>query len=183
MATEEPRAEPPGTPVGSAAARRAQGAERDAGWAVHLRRLEEALARGHAGGMLREWQAACGAALATQQWEPMVAVGEAALRLGRATGFTLTFLGKTRHAYYVALFRAHRQGSPEGVLRVAEAFAAIDDRDAVGQCAIILERLAQRGGDAEAPGRLRALARDLAERLLAAGGPPLTAPETVARRP
>jgi len=109
--------------------------------AVGLDAVEEAMATGDASLMLRTWHAACLDALGSQQWEPMVAVGDAARRIGQITGFKISFTAKARQAYHVGLYRAHKQQAAEGVRRIAEAFAAIGDGEAVEQCAAIAERL------------------------------------------
>jgi hypothetical protein len=105
--------------------------------------VEEALASGDAAAMLRAWHNACLEALGSQRWEPMVAVGEAAWRIGQATGFKIAFAAKARQAYHVALYRAHKQGTVDGVRRVGEAFEMLGDREAVEQCASIAERLGE----------------------------------------
>lgn len=106
-----------------------------------LAEIETAIESGDAGAMLRAWHAACLDALGTQRWEPMIAVGDAARRIGQATGFTIAFAAKARQAYQVALYRAHKQGSREGVMRAADGFRALGDREVVEQCAAIAERL------------------------------------------
>ncbi len=103
--------------------------------------IEEALGTGDAAAMLRAWHAACLDALGSQRWEPMLAVGDAAWRIGQATGFKIAFVAKARQAYHVALYRAHKQGTAAGVQRVGEAFAALGDRAAVDQCTAIAARL------------------------------------------
>src|SRR5262245_35483312 len=108
--------------------------------------VEDALGTGDAAAMLRAWHVACLDALGSQRWEPMLAVGDAAWRIGQATGFKIAFAAKARQAYHVALYRAHKQGTVAGVQRVGEAFAALGDREAVEQCATIAARL---GGDEE----------------------------------
>lgn len=109
--------------------------------AAGLDAVEEALASGDAAAMLRAWHTACLEALGSQRWEPMVAVGEAAWRIGHATGFKIAFAAKARQAFHVALYRAHKQGDADGVRRVGEAFEMLGDREAVDQCASIAERL------------------------------------------
>jgi hypothetical protein len=53
-----------------------------------------------------------------------------------------------------ALCRARRDGSFDGVLRVAEAFAALGDHEVVDQCLRIAERLAR--DDRDLRGRVQA---------------------------
>lgn len=107
--------------------------EEDSRWAEQVARVEAAVTSGDAAAMLRAWHAACLEALGSQQWAPMIAVGDAAVHVGRATGFTIAFGAKARQAYHVALFRAHQQASPEGILRAAEGFGDLGDREVAGQ--------------------------------------------------
>ena len=113
-------------------------------WAADVREVDEALATGDSSTALRAWHSACLEALGSQRWEPMLDVGDAALRIGEATGFTAAFTAKARQAYHVGLYRAHKDGAADGVRRVGEAFAAMGDRAAVEQCANIAERLVGR---------------------------------------
>src|SRR5262245_63044678 len=108
--------------------------------------VEDALVTGDAAAMLRAWHVACLDALGSQRWEPMLAVGDAAWRIGQATGLKIAFAAKARQAYHVALYRAHKQGTVAGVQRVGEAFAALGEREAVEQWPTIA---AQLGGDEE----------------------------------
>lgn len=110
-------------------------------WAADVRQVDEALAAGDASTALRAWHSACLEALGSQRWAPMLEVGDAALRIGEATGFTVAFAAKARQAYHVGLYRAHKEGAAAGVLRVGQAFAAMGDRAAVEQCTSIAERL------------------------------------------
>jgi len=110
-------------------------------WAAEVRELNQALASGDASAALRAWHSACLEALGSQRWEPMLEVGNAALRIGQVTGFTVAFAAKARQAFHVGLYRAHKEGAAAGVLRVGQAFAALGDKGAVEQCASIAERL------------------------------------------
>ncbi len=80
----------------------------DGRWTVYLNRLDTALGRGDTYAMVYAWHLACLEARASRQWEGMVAVGEAALRIARATGLTLAFTAEARQALHVALSRAQR---------------------------------------------------------------------------
>jgi hypothetical protein len=113
----------------------------EARWAADVREVDDALATGDTSTALRAWHSACLEALGSQRWEPMLDVGDAALRIGEATGFTVALTAKARQAYHVGLYRAHKEGAAAGVRRVGEAFAAMGDRAAVDQCASIAERL------------------------------------------
>ncbi|MBI4246002.1 MAG: hypothetical protein HY728_10500 [Candidatus Rokubacteria bacterium] len=110
-------------------------------WMAHLNRLDGAMTRRDTYAMVYAWHLACLEARAVADWEGMLAVGEAALRIARATGFTLAFTAEARQALHVALFRAQRQRSRAGVHRIAEAFAALGDLDIVEQCHLIDDAL------------------------------------------
>jgi hypothetical protein len=115
-------------------------------WAAEVLAVDQALANGDASAALRAWHSACLEALGSQSWKPMVEVGDAALRIGEVTGFTVAFAAKARQAYHVGLYRAHKEGSPEGIRRVGQAFVTMGDRAAVDQCASIAEALDGRSG-------------------------------------
>lgn len=110
-------------------------------WSMYLERLDSALARGDTYRMVYAWHLACLEARAGNQWEGMLAVGEAALRIARATGLTLAFTAEARQALHVALRRAQRAESRDGVMRVADAFADLGDFDVVAQCGLLVEQL------------------------------------------
>lgn len=96
-------------------------------WRTQLERLDTALEAGKRADAVRAWNDAWGAALATRDWEPMLAVGDAALRLGEATGSMTVGRSDARRAYMAALTRARAVGARDGMLRCAEAFAALGD--------------------------------------------------------
>jgi hypothetical protein len=113
-------------------------------WAELIGRVDAAVASGEASAMLRTWQAASVAALLDREWSSMLAVGDAAVRIGRATGLRYAFGAKARQAYQVALYRAHRVASPDGVFAAAEGFAELGDHETVEQCLIIAIRLLEK---------------------------------------
>jgi hypothetical protein len=98
-------------------------------WHAHLQRFDAALAVDRARAA-RAWQDAWGAALATRQWAPLIAVGDAALRDRESSAALHGPRAAARQAYMAALFRARATGSQEGMLRAAAAFAALGDVDA-----------------------------------------------------
>jgi hypothetical protein len=75
-----------------------------------------------------------------------------------------TFATKARQAYLTALFRARDEGSMDGVLRAAWAFADLGDREVVDGALRIADRLAATAGDG-AGERVQAAARLLHTRL------------------
>ncbi|MFQ5881845.1 MAG: hypothetical protein ACE5I9_05165 [Candidatus Methylomirabilales bacterium] len=130
-----------GRPEGGS--RHGSGAE-DAAWTTHIRRVHEALAEKDISGAEWAWHYAYVAALRSRSWEDMVEVGDAALRIGEAAGFRQGSADRARQSYLVALIRARFQESLDGVLRTAQAFAALGDREAVDQSLQIAKGLAAR---------------------------------------
>ncbi|HEX5528302.1 MAG TPA: hypothetical protein VFZ82_02010, partial [Methylomirabilota bacterium] len=80
-------------------------------WAAQLRAMDEALAQGDARAAQAAWREAYVAAHVGRGWPGMLAVGDAALRLGRHTGSAGLFEGRARRVYLAALLRARRQAS------------------------------------------------------------------------
>lgn len=126
-------------------------------WVRPLRAMDEALEKGDVRAALRAREDARLAALASPQWEGMVAVGDATLRLARGTGLRLAMEPAARRAYRFALFRARRQGSLDGALRVIEAFAALGDREMARQGFAVAGALAMASHEPQALERVRAL--------------------------
>src|SRR5260370_18454473 len=104
----------------------------------------------------------------------MVAVGDAAIRLGRATGTVAVAESRARRVYLTALFRARRHDSLDGVLAAGEAFGRLGDREVVKQALAMPTDMARHSGD------------DLAQRRAPAfrhqwvGGPPPRTPACAA---
>lgn len=140
-----------GKPGGSARHAREAGAWP---WAVHLRAMGDALARNDVSAAERAWRDAYAAAFASRRWEGMIQVGDAARQIGGAAGVRRTGEAKARRLYLAALARARRQGSLEGVLGAGEAFAALGDREVVGQCLRIARLLAAQNPEAQADVRV-----------------------------
>src|SRR5262249_56106254 len=80
------------------------------------------------------WHEGYSGALASGRWEGYVAMGDAARRLAEASGSRASGEARSRSLYLAALFRARQQGVVDGVLRTAEAFAGLGDREGVEQC-------------------------------------------------
>jgi len=112
-------------------------------WTTHIKTVDAELRRGEIGPMLRAWHSACAEALASDTWDAMIALGDAALRIGQSTGFKIAFAAKARQAYHVAFFRAHHQGSVEGVRRAGDSFSALGEDEIAAQCRVAAERLAR----------------------------------------
>ncbi len=129
------------------------GAARTAVWRVWLGRMAEALTRGEARAAGEAWQRAYRAAFDSPRWEGMVEVGDAARRLARAGAGDSPAKAATRHCCLAALVRAAQAGAPDGVRRIAEAFAAIGEREAAAAARRIADRLAAASPDPAAAGR------------------------------
>jgi len=161
-----------GRPEVSAAAR----AElTEAPWAVPVMKVDEALAQENISAAEEAWLDAFVAALRGPGWQGLVEVGDAYVRLGKLAGFHAASQAKARRIYSAALFRARQQGSLDGVLRAAEAAAALGDRDLAEQGLRIAEELAARAPDPERRERVRVLRERLA--------PPVVAVERPERDP
>ena len=114
-------------------------------WAGHLTTMDEALRAGDVTGAQKAWHAAYGAALGSRRWEGFADAGDAALRLGRASGAPASGVPRARDLYLSALFRARDTGSLDGVLRVGAAFNALGDREVTSHAARMAHTLAARG--------------------------------------
>ena len=122
-------------------------------WATRIAEMDRALARGETPAVTAAWREAYVTAHASRGWPGMLAVGDAALRAGRATGTPEVFEPRARRAYLTALLRARRQASRDGVLAAGEAFGRLGDRDAERLAKAAAAKLAIR---AEADARRRA---------------------------
>ncbi len=110
------------------------GRDRDDGlWRAYLDLVEKELEHGHLDVAVRVWQDAYGAALGSGSWESMIAVGDAFVAIGRASGSPAGARMNAREAYLTALIRARRDRSVDGALRSAEAFRQIGDQAVVEQ--------------------------------------------------
>ena len=103
-------------------------------WKDYLGVVDEALARGDVSDAVRSWQDAYGVAVASRQWEALVATGETFMRIGVVSGHPDGARPNARHAYMAALMQAERQGSVHGVRAVGRAFEALGDREVAAYC-------------------------------------------------
>jgi hypothetical protein len=140
---------PPLVPAASAQGERGE-------WAPRIAEMDRALAGGEAKAITAAWREAYVAAHVSRGWPGMLAVGDAAVRAGRASGTPDVFEPRARRAYRTALLRAHREASRDGVLAAAEAFGRLGDRDAERLARAEVARLDRRAEDAA---RRRAHAR------------------------
>lgn len=152
--------------VGEGFADHAAAAGSQIAWKQHLEKVEEAMSRDQLGAAANHWRQAYASALRSRHWEGLVAVADAYRRLGRAGGFAKASEAKARQAYLAALFRARQEGSVDGVLRVAEAFADLGDREVVDRCIDVARAAAVRAHDARGEVRVRVFAERWAARRL-----------------
>ncbi|HKW95480.1 MAG TPA: hypothetical protein VJX92_26575 [Methylomirabilota bacterium] len=127
--------------------------DNDGLWRGYLEDFERQREDGHPEMAVRALHDAYGAALQSRHWQAMIAVGDAFMVVGRAPGNAAGAHIEARQAYLTALIRARRVHSVEGVLRTAEAFRRLGQRDAVDQCLHIAGLLA--AGDEAAQQRVR----------------------------
>src|SRR5262249_43441736 len=113
----------------------------------HLTTVEAALARGDLGAAGRAAQQAYLSARGARSWESMVAAGDAYRRLAEVSTLRARAIVKARDAYLAGLFRARQAPSLPGVFRIAEAFAALGDRDLVNTCVRVAETVATQVAD------------------------------------
>lgn len=133
-----------------------EGPRRPSVWAGYIEMVDAALARRDVNTAVRAWREAHGAALRTRAWRPLIEVGDALIRIGGVDGRRSAYAPQARRIYMAALTRARAVDSVDGVLRVAEAFAALGDHGVVEECLVIATRLGA-SPEHEAIVRLRAL--------------------------
>lgn len=140
-------------------------------WTEPIAVMDRAIESGNVTAAVRAWRQAYLLAVNDMGWMGLLEVAAACRRIGSIPGFAKTSDDRARETYWLALFRARRQGSLDGVLQSAEAFGALGDRTMVEQCIRVAERLAALNSDADAPQRVRALAASLMERYVNASRP------------
>jgi hypothetical protein len=145
------------------------GAEAPDAWRVQLAKVEQALDGNDLAQAALLWRDAYAAALRSRHWQGMVAVADAYRRLGDLGGFREASRSKACESYRAGLFRARQEESLDGVLRVAEAFAELDDRGVVEQCIRIARSIAAQGRDANGVARVRGFAERWEARTLEVG--------------
>ena len=111
-------------------------------WRSHVRAADDAVGRNDVLAARRAWHAGYLVALGSPAWNGMLEVADAYMRIGDVMAARNTAMMRAREIYLTALFRARQQGSLDGVLRCAEAFGALGDRDVVAQALRMAETLA-----------------------------------------
>jgi hypothetical protein len=101
-------------------------------------------------------RAADGIAVAQRRWDRLLSVGDVA-------ALQETGRPHARQAYLAALRMAERDRSVEGVVRVAQAFARLGDRDVALQCLRIAARLAGHHRDDAAMATVRLASQQLVD--------------------
>jgi len=96
-------------------------------WVPYVASVDRALDARDIGRASRQWRDAYGVALRSQRCEAMLAAGEAALRIRRASSAMGGFDAEARQCFLIALFRARAERSVDGVMRAAEAFRQLGD--------------------------------------------------------
>ena len=134
----------------------ALGTDAQLAWRAQLKKVDAALANNNVSAAELAWRETYAAALKSRHWEGMVAVGDACWQVGDAGGFHHAARAKARQSYLTALFRARGEGSVDGVLRVAERFAELGDRDVVEQCIRVAWTVAAQAKDPLAQQSVRA---------------------------
>src|SRR5262245_5069738 len=110
-------------------------------WASHVAAVDAAL-------RVRDLSAASAAATeayraaqASRRWDGLVEAADAYLRVADAAGAPQAGVPRARELYLAALFRARDAGSVEGVVRVAEAFDSLGDREAADHAIRTAQRM------------------------------------------
>lgn len=142
-------------------------------WTAELAQVDAALAGGDIGAAIRGWRNAYTAALGSRRWDAMLDVGDVYLRIGDRTRMRRVYEAKAREAYLIALFRARRESSLDGVLRSGQAFAGLGDREVVAHCIRIADALAKQRDDVASAERVRQWAERLSNRAVAVTAPEL----------
>ena len=114
-------------------------------WAIPIRTMDTALTAGDLSAAERAWHEAYVAALGARRWEGMLAVGDAALRLGEVIRGPRVAVTQAREAYLAALFRARDQRSLDGVLQAAEAFDRMGDGELAAGARRVADILVSKG--------------------------------------
>lgn len=136
-------------------------------WSAPIQTAYQALVQRDVKAARHAWEEAHLAAVGSARWDGLIEVGDAYLRIGLASGSREAAEATARKAYFAALFRACQKESFDGILRTAEAFAALGDRQVVEECTGLAELLAP---DEDARSRVRSLLARFAVPAPATGG-------------
>jgi hypothetical protein len=137
------------TLVLAGASRLAAPADTDEEWMRRVREVDAALADNDVAVAMPRLRLAYLAAFRSDRWEPLAGVGDVARRVSAVAGAPGPALMMARRAYLTGLARASEQRSVEGVLRLAEGFVALGDREMVEHCVGVATRIAEYHGGTE----------------------------------
>jgi hypothetical protein len=129
-------------------------------WDLYLANVRAAVAQQDVPGAVRAWHDAYAVAEASRSWDGLFDLGDEVLKIGALAGIAKAAEPKARRLYLAAFLRARRDGSLDGALRAAEAFAALGDRVVLEQAVRLVAELAEREGP-----DVRDRCRDTVERL------------------
>jgi hypothetical protein len=110
-------------------------------WAPHITAVDAALRAGDLSAAATASTEAYRAALAGRRWEGLVEAADAYLRVADAAGAPHAGAPRARELYLAALFRARDAGSVEGVIRVAQSFDRLGDREATAHAMRVAQRM------------------------------------------
>jgi hypothetical protein len=120
-----------------------------------LAAMDEALARQDIAAAVQAWRQARQLALRSRGWRAPVEAAEGELRLAAATDRLRESKPTARELFLVALFRARAERATDGVLRAAEGFARLGDREAAQLALRLAENVAAHHGDSADHDRVR----------------------------
>jgi hypothetical protein len=127
-------------------------------WHEPLERVDAALAGGDAREARRHWEEAYRVAVHSRTPEGLLAVGQASLRVGEATGDRQAAVPEARRVFLLALFQARERHDPDGVALAGRAFADLGDRTVADRAFAVARALATRSRDTDASERVTAMA-------------------------
>jgi hypothetical protein len=130
-------------------------------WQTALQAMDRELAADAIGAAELAWREAYIHAIRSREWAPLLAVGEAALRIGDHVDARRTYRARARESWLTALFRAQDRRSVHGVLDVTEAFGRLGDTGVVVQGLRIADRLTALDRSDDAVGRAVAVRKRL----------------------
>jgi hypothetical protein len=110
-------------------------------WTLHIDAVDASLRAGDISAAAAASTEAYRAALASRRWEGLVEAADAHLRIAQAAGAPQAGVPRARELYLAALFRARDAGSLEGVIRVAQAFDRLGDREAADHAVRMAQRM------------------------------------------
>ncbi len=110
-------------------------------WAAHVAAVDAALRSRDLAAASAAATEAYRAARASRRWEGLVDAADAYLRVAEAAGAPQAGVPRARELYLAALFRARDAGSVEGVIRVAQSFDRLGDREAADHAMRIAQHM------------------------------------------